>query len=129
MKKEAIHLLKEAINQIVKSEMTDTWDGVKQHITLNANKALKILEHLENDQDHYTRIYETGLYFGYPKCCIDEYAEDSINSDHGRIGHRNSISGGNQKNFVPCTKHSIEIQAGLISLESLITHRICKDKF
>ena len=129
MKKEAITLLKEAIQQIVSTEMPDTWDGAKQHITLFANRALSIVKHLETDQDQYTRIYETGLYYGYPKCCIDEYADDSINSNHGRIGHRNQISGGNKKQFVPCTKHSIEIQAGLIKLEDLITNRVCKQPF
>lgn len=129
MKPDAIRLLKEAIQQIVDTEMPDTWDGAKQHISLFAGRALRLVKHLETDQDHYTRIYETGLYYGYPKCCIEEYGADSVESNHGRIGHRNQISGGNKKQFCPCTSHAIEIQAGLITLESLIVNRVCKDPF
>lgn len=129
MKPDAIQLLKEALNEIAITEMPDTWDGVKQHITLYTSRALAILNFLETNNEHYTRIYETGLYYGYPVCCIDEYAKDSIESNHGRIGHRNQISNSSKKQFCPCTKHSIEIQAGLITLESLIINRACKDSF
>lgn len=70
---------------------------------------------------------ETGLFYGYPSCCIHEFCTDvfgnrEVRSKAGRLN-------GETTGFIPCTKHAEQINAGEITLESLIEHRVCKGVF
>lgn len=70
---------------------------------------------------------QSGLYYGYPCCCIHEFCTDVFGNREVRskAGQLNGKSTG----FIPCTKHSEQINAGEITLESLIEHRMCKSVF
>lgn len=115
MKPEALKLLKETIEQM---DLSDT----------KVIKALAILKHLQTNNDRADIIYETGIYFGYPKCCIRQFIEDVKNGENAQR-HRSEISGTKGSGFIPCTKHSIELQAGIIKVNDLIKNRVCKEAF
>lgn len=84
----------------------------------------------------------TGKFFGYPQCCIDEFVFNSgriygaivtgnkellatINkTELGRDDKINQNTG-----FIPCKHHAKMIQDGEITLESLISKRICSTEF
>ncbi len=65
-----------------------------------------------------------GKYFGYPKCCIDEFIEDKHQGHPTCTEDLHKCYG-----FIPCEKHRQDILDGVIKLEELITNRVHKDKF
>ena len=66
---------------------------------------------------------ETGIYYGYPKCCIVDFCTRGFkmtkeqNEVHKNIG------------FVPCPKCSKKIIDGKATLKSLIKKRVCQKPF
>lgn len=80
-------------------------------------------------EDWYNRNAPLGLDLGYPQCCVNEFCaqppellkgkptrEDIQRHDAGFLN--NQFTG-----FIPCAKHSREIIAREITLESLIKNR------
>lgn len=67
--------------------------------------------------------YSLGIYFGYPKCCINEFCHEIINDKDP--SERNIDGSG----FIPCRTHFIQIQLGEIQLGDLIKNRICQEPF
>lgn len=63
-----------------------------------------------------------GVFYGYPRCCINEFCNDIIND---RFPNR-SIDG---SGFVPCKKHYEQIRKGELNLSDLIKNRVCKEEF
>lgn len=78
-----------------------------------------------NIEDGRARFFiENGLYFGYPKCCI----EDFVNRfPEPPPVERREIH--NFKGFIPCKECCDKILSGKATLESLITNRICQTAF
>jgi hypothetical protein len=70
-------------------------------------------------------IYEMGVYFGYPRCCINAYIHDRVNETSPR---KRNIHG-NMTGFTPCQTHVNLINNGELKLEELIQSRICKEGF
>lgn len=66
---------------------------------------------------------QTGKYYGYPKCCIDAFANnfDSITDDQKIAGKGTG--------FIPCPQHTEMILDGKIKLEDLIKNRAHKHPF
>lgn len=72
----------------------------------------------EKDNEYWRA---TGKFFGYPKCCIEEFlvnASQMIRPTGVRL--EAAFEG-----FVPCEKHSREIIAGTITHMELIKDRFC----
>lgn len=78
---------------------------------------------LEEQMQQYK---ETGIYYGYPPCCIEDFLE-RVKEDKGPTPEQCEVGKG--YGFIPCKGHTNEIRAGIITLESLITNRICPYKF
>ena len=76
-------------------------------------------------QERIDIIYEMGVYFGYPRCCINAYIHDMIKGTSPR--DRNIY--GNTTGFTPCQHHINLINNGELKLSELIQSRICKEKF
>lgn len=80
-------------------------------------------------------LLNTGLYYGYPECCIKEFIEDhpldflrkykDIDSEKIRrqqeLELKRKVSKGS--GFIPCFHHAKQIEAGEIKLEELIRNR------
>lgn len=88
--------------------------------------------------DQNMRYLITGLYFGYPVCCIESFLDDiekagGLNAiiTKSAIIRREVIreeqsSGG----FVPCFKHAEELKQNIITIDNLISaDRICPYPF
>ena len=75
-------------------------------------------------------IEDSGIYYGYPKCCIKEFLSDCdvgimfLNKRNRRKRTKFAKNG-----FVPCRKHAILINRKEIKIESLIKNRICPIPF
>jgi len=67
--------------------------------------------------------YDTGVYFGYPKCCIEAFCN--------LIGepHPNQVIVSKNTGFIPCLTHTEEILQGKTTLESLIQNRKHSQRF
>ncbi len=78
------------------------------------------------DQDRVDRLYESGVYFGYPKCCINAFIKDAMENNEEAVTQRDTKNG---LGFIPCTTHSTLIKAGIIKPEDLITDRVCKTPY
>lgn len=66
-----------------------------------------------------------GKYFGYPECCIDAFSNRKFLNSH--TDEQKEVSNGT--GFIPCQKHALEILAGKIKIDDLITNRECKFPF
>ncbi len=80
------------------------------------NKALEV---------HAELSYSLGKYYGYPKCCIEEFCSDLLNYRYDNITSRNI----NTEGFVPCRKHFVDIQLKLVNIEDLISNRVCTEPY
>ncbi|MFX0011345.1 MAG: hypothetical protein ACFE9R_13600, partial [Candidatus Hermodarchaeota archaeon] len=72
---------------------------------------------------HSQLAYSMGIYFGFPKCCIEEFCQDLLNN---RDPLRRQVG---TTDFIPCRKHFVEIKLGNIRLGDLIQNRICPTPF
>jgi hypothetical protein len=73
-------------------------------------------------------IFENGIFFGYPLCCIKEFIkdiEDGSEAPSKRVRNIKGIDG----TFCPCRKHTQEIEEGKITQEDLIDGRVCTYPF
>jgi hypothetical protein len=73
-------------------------------------------------------IFENGIYFGYPLCCIKEFIKDIEEGGEPpvkRVKNIKNIDG----SFCPCRKHTQEIYEGKIKQEDLIDGRVCPHPF
>mgnify|MGYP000982494659 CR=1 FL=1 len=70
---------------------------------------------------------ESGLNYGYPQCCIDEFVKyppsklkhfKPSNSDRLRV--KMSHVNGTYTGFIPCHKHALMIKSGEVTLEGLV---------
>jgi len=70
-------------------------------------------------------LYNTGIYYGYPVCCIKEFIDDySFMLKHTiseELLLKRKVSNGS--GFIPCFQHAKLIAAGEIKLEDLIRDR------
>jgi hypothetical protein len=70
-----------------------------------------------------TNYIETGIFYGYPKCCIKAFEKDL---DIGLLYiNRKKREKASKNGFVPCIKHARLINKGKIKIESLIINRKC----
>jgi hypothetical protein len=79
--------------------------------------------HIDNSQIQV--IFETGIYFGYPECCINNFIDDRKKG----IDTKSRNFAGNYTGFVPCKNHLDMIRNGKLKIEDLIQSRICKKPF
>ena len=70
-----------------------------------------------SSEDKTWRKYKTGDYFGYPRCCQDEFYAILYNLSKRT---ENQKKASNNSGFIPCVKHAEEIVAGILRLEDLI---------
>mgnify|MGYP006282196489 CR=1 FL=1 len=61
--------------------------------------------------------YQTGDYYGYPRCCQDGFYEFLACKNKRSSDQRKA---GNGTGFIPCVKHTEEILTGKLKLEDLI---------
>lgn len=64
---------------------------------------------------------EAGLYFGYPRCCVDSFLNAVETGQHLQ---RQGASG-----FIPCAKCLATLEKTGKGVESLITNRVCARPF
>ena len=67
--------------------------------------------------------HNKGQYYGYPKCCIDNFIKKRVK--RGSINDHASNGSG----FIPCDNHATQIINKQIKLEDLILNRICEKHF
>jgi len=65
----------------------------------------------------------TGIYFGYPMCCIAQF----INGYPDKTAKNGDVSQG--YGFIPCDLHAQQIRDGKTNLEKIITERVCPTPF
>lgn len=70
-----------------------------------------------------------GVYYGYPKCCIDNFiAMSGINfARSARTIEQNKVHQNN--GFIPCPVCAANIVAGKNNLQDLIKNRFCPEPF
>jgi len=69
---------------------------------------------------------KTGIYFGYPQCCIDQFITNF--EKRVRVGKANKKAA-NGHGFIPCDAHALQIINKQIKLEDLIHDRVCEMVF
>lgn len=69
----------------------------------------------------YKNMYKLGIYYGYPKCCINAF----IVSQNNNVPFVVECEG----EFVPCDKHLDMITFGHCTTSDLIQNRICETMF
>ena len=72
---------------------------------------------------------QKGIFYGYPKCCIDSFIQVKINkrTSAQRLVQRKSVVSGT--GYIPCHQCSVKILNNEETIESLITNRLCRNKF
>lgn len=67
---------------------------------------------------HFTwQKYQTGDYFGYPRCCQNEFYEILCKTKDKTEKQQKAANG---TGFIPCVKHTEEILTGKLKIEDLI---------
>lgn len=65
-----------------------------------------------------------GEYFGYPKCCIESFCDESKE----RTAYQKAVA--NLKyGFVPCDDCARKVVEGRVEVQDLIQNRICNTEF
>lgn len=72
--------------------------------------------HCRECDDCYLYIYERGLYYGYPRCCIESFIQKLCG---GFISDRQYTVA--KHRFIPCRYHTIQIEKNLITINDLIS--------
>ena len=62
---------------------------------------------------------QSGLYYGYPKCCIIAFCTNKEG-----VFTRDQLRAAGNKGFMPCPDHATQIIKRRITIESLIKNRI-----
>ena len=84
------------------------------------------METIYNDED-IKYFYTVGNYYGYPKCCIDEFIFTRIKMKIKIPEKLIKIS--KNSGFIPCLKCCIKITNKNTQVKSLIKKRKCKLNF
>ena len=64
-----------------------------------------------------------GMYYGYPKCCIEDFCYRYRLDAQANVPNRQSLAG-NHTGFLPCPIHSEEVLSGKKTLKQLIKKRV-----
>ena len=73
---------------------------------------------------------DSGIYYGYPKCCIKEFCNDlEIGILFVNKRNRKKRQMASKNGFVPCIKHARLINKDKIKIENLIKNRICPEPY
>lgn len=86
----------------------------------------KEVKDLINIRRTYKIMYQTGLYYGYPKCCINAFVLKTVNQQKEEPIQELA---GRYTGYVPCVKCSKKITSNCLSVEDLIKNRKCNTKF
>ena len=91
---------------------------------ISSTKTKPYMEKFQDDYKQY--LTEKGEYFGYPKCCVDQFVEDIINCNKISDLRENAGQG---TGFIPCDEHAnLVVNCGK-PLKSLINGRACPTAF
>lgn len=93
--------------------------------TAEETKALHEQRFLEW-REKFPAIVDRGIYYGYPKCCINDVCFRKWNGI--RISPLQRLVSGKTA-FIPCVEHAQQIADLEIEISSLITDRKCKHQF
>jgi hypothetical protein len=74
----------------------------------------------------YADIYSTGKYYGYPKCCINDFVMNHYNN---KTSSKLQELAGGYTGYVPCIKCSKLILYEKTKIEDIIKNRIYKKPF
>ena len=69
----------------------------------------------------------TGIYYGYPSCCIQSFIHDYGTNTVKRTSTQLQVH--ENSGFIPCHNCATKILAGEITLKQLIADRICSFEF
>ena len=81
-----------------------------------------------NTLSDYANKRKVGIYFGYPKCCIEFYMK-SIFDKNMQNEVQQSMEVSNETGFIPCTKHAQQIMKKEITLSDILCNRECETTF
>jgi len=76
-------------------------------------------------------VYHTGVFFGYPKCCITWFMENRLgfkkDGNPELTGHQEEVHKSN--GFIPCPQCAKAVATEGIPIEHLITNRLCSTPY
>lgn len=81
-----------------------------------------------NTLSDYANKRKVGIYFGYPKCCIEFYMK-SIFDKNMQNEVQQSMEVSNETGFIPCTKHTQQILKKETTLHDILCNRQCETTF
>jgi hypothetical protein len=96
---------------------------IKIKYTRNVQNEINFLIKLRKT---YKIMYETGKYYGYPNCCINDFVLRMCNDQPCEPIQELA---GKYSGYVPCIKCSKKIDLHRFSIEQIIKNRKCKSKF
>ena len=101
--------------------------GSKISFQINYNRnTYEEIKELINIRKRYSKMYKLGSYYGYPKCCINDFVMRKHNNKESKpIQEFAGICTG----YVPCLQCSEKIISKKLSLTELIKNRKCKKVF
>lgn len=79
-----------------------------------------------SNRQFYKNIYKAGIYFGYPKCCINSYISHHYN-EKSFTYIQVCVSSGT--GFIPCLRHAEYLHNRNIDIDTIIGKRECPLSF
>jgi len=78
----------------------------------------------------YQNKTKLGEYYGYPKCCIDNFMENIRNCKPvNKLNFMDNYKAANNTGFIPCDEHTRKILQKEVKLKDIIINRQCENKF
>lgn len=101
--------------------------GKRISFKINNNRNIyKEIQDLVNIRIAYKIMYKMGTYYGYPKCCINDFVLRTHNEQETDTIQELA---GRYTGYVPCVNCSEKIVSNKLSIEKLIKDRKCNTKF
>jgi len=118
-------LQKKQIKEQKYNELIILLNKTIQSLGIKRNIQKEIVELIKIRKD-YSDVYYTGNFYGYPKCCINDFIHNHCNNK--KPSKQQELAGG-YTGFVPCLKCTPKILSGKIELSNLINNRIFEKPF
>jgi hypothetical protein len=105
----------------------NTTPGSKIRFTIKKTRNIhREVQTLVNFRKSYRLIYKTGSYYGYPKCCINDFV---IRLHNNQQCESIQELAGRYTGFIPCIKCSEQIFKKKLEPHEIIKNRSCKTEF
>ena len=77
----------------------------------------------------FNKFERSGLHFGYPTCCIDQFQTHILKSHKSLYDELLPKAGLYNTGFIPCMDHLMRLVSKSITIEEVLKDRKCQHVF